>query len=204
METNIALDGLATWAVPSQGHKTGGMHQEMGARELLLGEVSLHGGAFPCNTSVWFVVLSRKDQHVSCLKALKSYCTFGLWQVCLPHPPSKGRHSRTSSFPRITCWTPKSLLTWSCCLVVGIHWDICIFWHSFTWFWAQTTCFKLLSTICTRLDADAALVRHHVDILGGIAQQMQLGADKTYIFNWGFQKMDDLFNSSLHALECFV
>ena len=35
--------------------------------------------------------------------------------------------SRTSSFPRITCWTPKSLLTWSCCLVVGIHWDICIF-----------------------------------------------------------------------------
>ena len=40
-------------------------------------------------------------------------------------------------------------------------------------------CFKLLSTISTRLDADAALVRHHVDILGGIAQQMQLGADKT-------------------------
>ena len=120
-----------------------------------------------------------KDQHVSCLKALKSYCTFGLWQVCLPHPPSKGRHSRTSSFPRITCWTPKSLLTWSCCLVVGIHWDICIFLAFITLFFAQSMCFKLLSTISTRLDADAALVRHHVDILGGIAQQMQLGADKT-------------------------
>lgn len=78
--------------------------------------------------------LNGKYQHLSCLKALKSYCTFGLWQVCLPHPPSKGRHSRTSSFPRITCWTPKSLLTWSCCLVVGIHWDICIFWHSSHYF----------------------------------------------------------------------
>ncbi len=65
-------------------------------------------------------------------------------------------------------------------------------------------CFKLLSTISTRLDADAALVWHHVDILGGIAQQMPLGADKTCNFNWGSQKIDNVLIQQLfHASEGF-
>ena len=153
----------------------------------------------------WCLRAEWKYQRMSCLRAdelLYTWFVAGLLTTSTLQMQTFPHVQLSHSFPRIICWTPKSLLTWSCCLV-GIHWHICDLWHSFTLICAQTMRFKLMSTISTRLDADAALVRHHVDILGGIAQQMPLGADKTCNFNWGSRKIDNLFNSLFHASEGF-